>query len=306
MFRAILVPLDGSALAEYALSCAARLARHTDATLHLVRVVEPPARLLAPQAMEPAYVPGAYLDEVMSAMDEAATDYLDATAQRLTATGLCVQVAQLDGLTMPALLDYQHRARIDLVAMCSHGRSGLGRLAFGSVADRLLRHGSAPVLHVRPFGAPAAFTQALVPLDGSRHAEAALDVVAQLAHQQVLREVQLLRVIGASEEGPEAERYLAAIAQCLWRQHLSCRYQVTKGDITQSIKDQAGTEHLVVMATHGRGGPARLVRGSVADQVARGNVAAVLLVREGPTAQLNISAFPTHPEDHALARASSS
>ncbi|MGH2344138.1 MAG: universal stress protein [Chloroflexota bacterium] len=309
MFRNILVPLDGSALADYALSYAARLARRTDATLHLARVVEPPAVWLAPPVMGPTFMPATYHDEVMSAMIDAATTHLQAAADRLTRTGLRVEVAQLEGFITPALVDYERSAHIDLVTMCGNGRSGLARLAFGSVSDRLLRHGSAPVLRVRPFGAQAVLPQALVPLDGSPHAEEALDVVKHLAGRQVVRGIDLLRVIGAAREGPEAEDYLEAVAQRLERHGLACRYQVVLGEAARSIKEQAGADQLVVMATHGRSGPARLVRGSVAEEVARGNVAAVLLVREAPKIKANVSILPApavraRVPEHALTRVS--
>jgi nucleotide-binding universal stress UspA family protein len=125
----------------------------------------------------------------------------------------------------------------------------------------------------------------------------------------VVHEVRLLRVIGAAEEGPEAEGYLAAVAKRLGRPGLACRYQVVMGEVARSIREQAGADQLVVMATHGRGDLARLVRGSVADKVARGNVAAVLVVREAPSMMANVSVLPTQAErakvrEHAPARAS--
>lgn len=301
MFRTIMVPLDGSALADYALTCAAPLAGRLGAVLHLVRVVEPSAAWSASPIMGSPYIPDRFDDETIRAMAEAADTHLQATARRLTQTGLHVQVARLDGFTTAALLDYERSARIDLVAMCAHGRGGLARLAFGSVADCLVRQGSAPVLRVRPFGAPAVFPQALVPLDGSARAEAALDLVGQLARHQVVHEVRLLRVIGAAEEGPEAEAYLAAVARRLERPGLVCRYQVVMGEVARSIREQAGADQLVVMATHGRGGLARIVRGSMAEEVARGNVAAVLTVREAPVMPANLSVLPTQPE-HARVR----
>jgi nucleotide-binding universal stress UspA family protein len=309
MFRAILVPLDGSALADYALAWAVPLARRTDATLHLARVVEPPTAWLAPPTIGSPYLPDRFHDEALRAMAETAAIHLQATARHLSQTGLRVEVAQLDGFTTSALLDYERSAHIDLVTMCGRGRGGLVRLIFGSVADDLVHNGSAPVLRVRSFGAPTTFPQALAPLDGSPHAEAALDVVEQLAHHEVVRAVRLLRVIGAAEEGPEAESYLAAVAKRLERSGIACRYQVVMGKVAQSIREQAGADHLVVMATRGREGLARIVRGSVADKVACGNVAAVLAVREAPSMKASVSVLPTLAErarvrEQAIVRAS--
>ena len=164
--------------------------------------------------------------------------------------------------------------------MCSHGRTGLARFALGSVAEHLLRHGTAPVLLVRPFGDPVSLEHAVVPLDGSERAEKALQVVDQLA-RSVVHEVTLLRVIGAAEEGPEAERYLEEVAARLTQKHLVCSRRVTQGDPAEAILDVAGTDKLVVLATRGRSGLMRWALGSVADRVAHGGAAAVLLVRAG-------------------------
>jgi len=306
MFRNILVPLDGSALADYALPYAARLARRTDATLHLARVVEPPIMWQGP-GMEGTYMAATRRDEVMTTLIDQATTHLQAAADRLARTGIRLETARLEGLTTAALLDYERSASIDLVTMCGKGRTGLPRLLFGSVADRLLREGNAPVLRVRPFRSTAVLPQALIPLDGSVRAETALDVVEQLVRRQVVREVRLLRVIGAAMEGPEAERYLEALGQRLERQAIPCRFHVVMGDVARSIREQAGTDTLVVMAGRGRHRLVRLARGSVTDRVTRGNVAAVLLVRETPRIRANLSILPIHAKpagvgDRALTR----
>jgi nucleotide-binding universal stress UspA family protein len=91
--------------------------------------------------------------------------------------------------------------------------------------------------------------------------------------------VTLLRVIAAPDEGPAAERYLDAVALRLPGEGLVCRRQVAQGNPAQVISDVAGTDMLVVMATHGRSGLTRWALGSVADRVARHAAAAVLLVR---------------------------
>jgi nucleotide-binding universal stress UspA family protein len=164
--------------------------------------------------------------------------------------------------------------------MCSHGRTGLARFALGSVAEHLLRHGAAPVLLVRPFGDPVTLEHAVVPLDGSERAEEALRVVDHLA-RCVVQEVTVLRVVGAAQEGPEAERYLAEVAGRLTQEPLACWRRVAQGDPAEAILDVAGTDKLVVMATRGRSGLTRWALGSVADRVAHGGAAAVLLVRAG-------------------------
>ena len=278
MFQQIMVPLDGSELAERALPCAERLGVATGATLHLVHVVELAPPLTWPFA--PAYLPGSVYDDVVAQETQQATAYLDKMRERVAAGGVPVRTEQMVGYAAATLLDYERDAGIDLVVMCSHGRTGLARFALGSVAERLLHHGTAPVLLVRPFGDPVTLEHAVVPLDGSERAEEALRVVDHLAGC-VVHEVTLLRVVGAAEEGPEAERYLDEVAQRLAQEHLACSRRVTQGDPAEAIIDVAGTDKLVVMVTRGRSGLARWALGSVADRVAHGGVAAVLLVRAG-------------------------
>jgi nucleotide-binding universal stress UspA family protein len=135
---------------------------------------------------------------------------------------------------------------------------------------------------VRAFGPAVALERAVVPLDGSLRAEAALGMVVRLA-PAVVQAVTLLRVVERSEEGPEAERYLAEVAERLTPQGLACQRQVLQGDPAQAILDVAGLDRFVVMATHGRSGLTRWALGSVADRVARGGAASVLLVCDSAT-----------------------
>jgi nucleotide-binding universal stress UspA family protein len=276
MLRRIMVPLDGSELAERALPCAKQLAVLGDATLHLVRVVEPrPEMTWMPG---PLYVAmRAYADPVERA-EEAAAAYLNGLHTSLAAGGVRVEVAVPCGPAAATLLDYERTAAIDLAIMCSHGYGGLVRFALGSVAMHVLRHGAVPVLLVRAFGGPVPLQRVIVPLDGSPRAEKVLGTVQDLAGP-VVREVTLLRVVDGPDEGPAVERYLDAVAQRLQGAGLVCGRQVERGDPAQVIIDVAGTDKLVVMATHGRSGLTRWALGSVADRVARHGATAVLLVR---------------------------
>jgi nucleotide-binding universal stress UspA family protein len=276
MLQRIMVPLDGSELAERALPCAEQLALLGDATLHLVRVVEPRAEMTWMPG--PLYVAlRAYADPVERAA-EAATTYLNSLRTTLAAQGIRIAVAQPVGPAAATLLDYERAAAIDLVVMCSHGYGGLVRFALGSVATHVLCHGAAPVLLVRALGGPVSLQRAVVPLDGSLRAEKVLRVVQELAGP-LIQEVTLLRVTAAPDQGPAAERYLDQVALGLPGEDLVCRRQVAQGDPAQAIIDAAGTDALVVMATHGRSGLTRWALGSVADRVARHGAAAVLLVR---------------------------
>jgi len=291
MVQQILVPLDGSDRGERALPVAARLAAATGATLHLVRVVEHPAVSTAA-----LYAPVNVYDDLMAAERGEAAAYLDRAAaylDRLRAGADTnggerpVRIAHPTGDVAALLLDYERDTAIDLVVMCSHGRGGLARFVLGSVAERLLRHGTAPTLLVAAWGAPIALERAVVPLDGSTAAEEALRMVEGLAGS-VVREVVLLRAVDGADAEPEAERYLREVAGRLTRERLACQWQVAHDDPAEAIVAAAGTDALVVMAasgwphrTQGRSRLAHGALGAVAERVAHGGVAGVLIVRAG-------------------------
>jgi nucleotide-binding universal stress UspA family protein len=297
MIRHIMLPLDGSELAERALPVAERVATAVGADLHVVRVVEPAAPIVAmPVAGEAhgmlpavAYLPHA--SEEWAASVQAADEYLASRRQRLALPmGDRVKTDRLVGNVAAELLDYVSAHDIDLVVMCSHGRSGLSRFALGSIADRLLRNGTAPVLLVRAFGDPVQLEQAVVCLDGSSRAETALVMVAALA-PAVIREVTLLRVVETPKQGMEAERYLEATVRTLPQDRLAYQVRVERGEAAQRILEVAQSKRLVVLVTHGRSGLMRWAMGSVADHVAHGSPAGLLLLRTGTIAE------PERPQD---------
>jgi nucleotide-binding universal stress UspA family protein len=292
VFTQILVPLDGSELAERSLPCAQQLAVLTGATLHLVRVTDLPQSIY--WSPVPAYILPSTYDDLLAAEAKESTAYLDAVRERLQAATLQVRTLHLTGRAAATLLDYERDAHIDLVVMASHGRSGLARFALGSVADQLLHHGSAPLLLVRAFGTPATLQRIVVPLDGSPLAEAALPA-ARVLQGSVVREVALVRVIDAEVQRPEAERYLAEVCRRLQHEQVTCLQQVTLGDPAQIIIDVAGTDKTIVMATHGRSGLTRWALGSVADRVARHAETAVLLLRAGAPVPAGATSVQTAP-----------
>jgi nucleotide-binding universal stress UspA family protein len=135
--KRILVPLDGSVAAEHALTVANEWAGKLDATLHLVRVVS----LVPLMAADP--VTGYYPAELLTAVEDAATDYLKETAKKPGLAKLHATV--MKGDPAQELTSYATENEIDLVVMASHGRGGAVRAVLGSTADRML-HGPAPVL----------------------------------------------------------------------------------------------------------------------------------------------------------------
>ncbi|WP_165422875.1 universal stress protein [Ktedonosporobacter rubrisoli] len=275
MFKQVLVPLDGSELSERALPYARRIATASGATLHLVYVT--------PDLHDYSWVPGALTvaDTLAQAEEETGREmrvYLEGWRTRLSAEGLHVQIEVLSGNVADSLLDYEQKAAIDLVVICSHGRSGLSRFALGSIAERLLRHGQKPILIVKASGSLPDLEKAVVPLDGSARAEEELQLIAGLA-PSLVKHITLLRVVSSADESIAAESYLREIAQRL-PQGLTAEAQVVVGDEpAQVISEVAGKQQLVVMATHGRSQAARWITGSVAQDVEHAGSPAVLLVR---------------------------
>ena len=292
MFNTILVPLDGSVLAERALPHAQALARATGARLALIRAAEEvaPLGVSAPRKR-------------VAAMAEAEA-YVTAVAARLLADGFAVDTGVVHEGAADAIADEAERRGAGLIAMATHGRGGLGRLVFGSGAETVLRRAATPLLLVRAWGdapeiAPlGARPRLLVPLDGSAFAEAALPVAAGLAGE-LGGDLVLLHAVSPFDQafmpavslanfpadqaarGEEARGYLRGIVArggtgaC--EALLDVRFDVPTLAIEEAVRDHRAD--LVVMATHGRTAVGRLVLGGVADAVLRHSRVPLLLVR---------------------------
>jgi nucleotide-binding universal stress UspA family protein len=144
----ILVPLDGSPLAETALQPAAALARPWDAELTLAQIVYP-----VEMADELAMAAAQSSDQELTAIAfESAKEYVRRTAERLRSTGVKASGVALIGTNVPAhqLRELARPERVSLVALATHGRGGIRRFILGSVTDKLVRTAEVPVLVVPP------------------------------------------------------------------------------------------------------------------------------------------------------------
>lgn len=139
----VLIPLDGSGLAEEALRAAERLAEPLDASLDLLRVVEPPAYPLYGEAY--AYIP--YDEE---AELSAARMYLQQHVERLQSAGRSASMRVLVGHPAALVAEAARSSGADCIVMATHGRSGLARLMLGSVATGTIQRATLPILLVRP------------------------------------------------------------------------------------------------------------------------------------------------------------
>jgi nucleotide-binding universal stress UspA family protein len=291
MFTQILVPLDGSMFAEAAIGPAIGLAERARGRVSLMAVQGDP-------------VDGPFLSARQSAHADDARRYLmDVLIRYRPVTSVPISIVVRHGLPAEEIVAEAVAAH-DLIVMTSHGRGGLTRAWFGSVADECVRTSSIPVLVVRPLeSAPASLrlevSKVVVPLDGSRLAESVLPAATHFAElldvpMTLVRSVVFPLTSYAGSFPPadavaldpqvlieEAREYLERIVSTRLA-HVQPRptVEVTMGpNAARDICDLAGPSGFVAMATHGWGGARRALMGSVSDKVIRAAEGVVLVLR---------------------------
>jgi nucleotide-binding universal stress UspA family protein len=314
--KTILVPLDGSAVAEQVMPAVRRLAPILAARVHLLVVItdEQKQHLIAHFAAAPPGTAGQYETDwhwerrARTQLAHAAEAYLADQAQALRAAGLDVTFEVSSGAAAERIVDIAASEPQALIAMATHGYSGLRRWTLGSVADKVVQATRTPIFLVRAImevEQPAASAQSLqrilVPLDGSALAEQALPLAIELAvrAQAELLLFHAVRPFGASAPDrltlhrppPTIDFPAPGHAQALqllhrvterWHPHeIAMLPVITSGEPAQAIVDIAAHEHvdLIVMATHGYSGVKRWALGSVADKVLHATATPLLLVR---------------------------
>ena len=151
MFTRILVPLDGSELAERALPLAQSISQSSNAAIHLVQVVSRLAELEAGRAGDSIQVAELEMDAARRLVEARVTrgkEYVGRVAAQLEKAGIDVTSATLEGGAAENIVNYTKEHGIDLVVMSTHGYGGLKRLFLGSVTDRVIRSCEVPVLVV--------------------------------------------------------------------------------------------------------------------------------------------------------------
>jgi nucleotide-binding universal stress UspA family protein len=307
MFRTILVPVDGSELAERALPYATALARPVDGHVILLRA-EPLVWQERPvRDGTSATRPDPSGNVWLSPANPSARMTLEAAAARVQADGVTAEVdfqryLRGEALTANVILTAVQERNADLVIVSTHGRSGFARWYYGSVADGIMRGADVPVVLV-----PATLSRSwpndrapriLVPLDGSPLAEEILDPIGRLA-RQIGAELILVRVVEGRSSGAihasspstarsllasellEARGYLARILDRARSYGSRVTVRAIAGSPSTTIAAVAHEEDadLIGMVTRGRGGLGRLVMGSVADATLQETSVPVLLVR---------------------------
>ncbi|MCE9560460.1 MAG: universal stress protein [Planctomycetes bacterium] len=284
MFRSILVPLDRSSFAEHALPMALGIARRVDARLELVEVHESErkatgagwARFSRERDDETKQQEQLYL--------EATAKWATAGSQVTTSAVVMSGTAVLPETVADAILERCSATNANLIVMATHGL----RFLVGGVADQLVGRAHVPIILLRPGTsepqlAPETLPDNfLIPLDGTAMAEGVLVPAVELARIAEARctLVQVVEPRSAPVEAADAEAYLERVAERVRREGLEVRTKVVVArDTSVAILDEARAGSLIAIATHGRSGLTRLVRGSVAARVIRETSSPILVFR---------------------------
>lgn len=319
MFTRILVPLDGSPLAEHALPYAVRVATATKGTLLLLRVISTGSEFgmyrPSPEIMW----------RLMEAEQQAVTSYLNQLVQSPALSGIAAHVQLSFGLPASTILDDALTKHADLIVLASHGETGVKRWVLGSVAQTIAWSSPIPVLLLRERGQTGMSGSAhegvqppwaLVALDGSPFAEACLMPaawcisslcapaagrlhVATMVKAPTASEVERYEQLGLDVDVEQMERDAAdhslqnASEKCM--KHFSSPPGLT---ITRSVhvcedvasalihlaetgeqSGYSGPASFVALATHGRSGMQRWLLGSVTARLLNHSPCSLLIVR---------------------------
>lgn len=143
-YKHILVPLDGSELAELALADAFGVAEMSQAEVTLLQIVAPIDTVVGAETGHPIFI-----DQQWETKKGNALEYLSTVCERLGCPEVQTHTVVEMGPPAEMIIDYAHHHPVDLIVMATHGRSGLPRWVYGSVADKVLRGADVPVLLVR-------------------------------------------------------------------------------------------------------------------------------------------------------------
>ena len=295
MFKRLIIPLDGSRLAEAILPTAVHLAQKLHAGVTLVHVIERNA---------PKQVHGeTHLSEAGEAQS-----YLEGVRSRCFPPELPVEMhvhtTAIEDVAA-SIVEHAHEFESDLVMMCTHGRSGFKNLLFGSIAQQIVASG-VPVLLVRPqeSGAvpPPLEGPFLLPLDGTEIREAALPAAAALARAcgrslHLLMIVPTLATLTGAETtsrillpattqemlaiaNEDAAKYAQGLLDRLHAEGTRVTAHVRRGDATKLITEEAQSEgaDLIIMGTSARAGLDAFWSGSIAPRVSRKTHLPILLI----------------------------
>ncbi|MFC1846199.1 universal stress protein, partial [Chloroflexota bacterium] len=304
MFMKILVPLDGSEVAECVLPHVEAIAM-SDASVHVTF-------LYVVQPLDYPLTDSKYRTHIESEAREAAEDYLDRLQKKLEyndrTQGIVVMDKAADGI-----IDYAEKNKMDLIVMASHGLSGKSKWHRGSVTDKVLHESEIPILRIKATAPIKAFysqgqkMMMVVPLDGSESAEVVLDYVEDISKQfgGETVDIVLLRVCELflhpqlhypppmSLSWPEyleyetnqckeiCSTYLNKIDERLKSDGITARIEIPVGNPIETIVEYANKNNagLLVLSTHGHTGFREWLLGNITNKVMKTALTPVLLIR---------------------------
>jgi nucleotide-binding universal stress UspA family protein len=294
-YKNILVPLDGSDIAEKALPYARAIAKLKNSNLTLYAVS---------------------LSIFVDRRDRLFASYLEVNAGELNAEGINTTTAIGNGDTAEQIIKYADENKFDLIVMATHGYSGAKRWMFGSITQKVLYGTSIPVLLVKgkssePF---SDFKKILVPVDGSPFSESTFPYVIELA-ENTDKEVLLLHICEPpvvpsygsrpinekwaryrdemwEEVEKLSETYMDKITAHMKSKGIKVKSMVVKaltGEVAKTILQVKRDENidLTVIATQGRTGVNRLVYGNVVNKIVEEGSKPIMLIRPAPATPLS-------------------
>lgn len=292
----IVLPVDRENPAEETFHFAQAIARSGDDVLVLNAVplsdIEPLVRSKSVS-----------LAELRKRVQDTAQVELDDLAARMSLPdGVSLKTLIVDGSPADAIAQHASSPDSSLVIMATRGRGAIGRLTFGSVADRVARTSTAPVLLVRPTAhdegsAFEPIRRLVVPLDGSTRSERSLPRAIALANRLsvpvllvAVSEVERMAAIYgttlsaaaygelANESEAELVKLLEGVAERVKAEGVEVAFNVLSGAVAPAIDSVTEPGDIIVMTSHGRGGVRRWLLGSVAERLARSAKVPVMLV----------------------------
>ena len=282
MYEKIVVPLDGSKLAEVALPYAEELAAKMGSEIILLSVLE------STEARE-YQKHQIYTDRIVKVTKLHAKKYLEKSGEEVIKVGTATRV----GNPAEGIVEYASKGQgsinCKLIIMATHGRSGIGRWAVGSVADKLVRATiKQPLMLIRAKGTRPDVRQkrilkkALVPLDGSTRSEGVIPYIREIASRLEM-ELNFLQVVPKTNRTyAEAEVYLQSVCSKLEDEGVSAKYRVGVGAAADEIIDFADelAIDLVAMSTRGRNSANLWPLGGVAQKVLLAGNTPLMLIRD--------------------------
>jgi len=302
-YRKILVPLDGTELAEKALPYAKSIAKLKNSKVILFAVS---------------------LTIFVERRDRLFSSYLEVKAEELREEGINASVATSYGDVAQEIVKYTNNNKLDLIVMATHGYSGAKQWMFGSITQKVLYSTEIPVLLIKTKSAniTGEFNRILVPVDGSPFSESTFPFAADLT-RNTKKEILLLHICEPpvvpsyglrpinptwkkyrDEMWEEMEKlstiYLRKAMAELKKKKVKVKSRVIRaqtGEVTKTILQVSKEENvdLIVIATQGRAGVRRWVYGNVANKIVEGFSLPILLVR--PTKSIPSSPPPNLLDD---------